>query len=528
MKRNRLLNSRAESKLFSSEKTLHGKRRHIITLSIASIVGVFITSMVLATSTPVSTDTKSQTINLPGQIGSEHTLTAEEPSTKTTQISLATPEEKISNNPQTNLVEVPDSIGVSNSDPAAMERIAIEQAQAQEINLHRADDEKMLSLATDDDLSNGSDALDWKEVTVKSGDNLSIIFPKVGLSARDVYNVAQTGKSIKPLLNLKPGQELRFGLSTDTDGKTALKKLELIFSPIKKLQLVATNDGYKAETLTKETDKRQKQVYGEIESSLFGSGLKAGLSDKLVMELAHVFGWDIDFALDLRQGDSFKVIFEEDYLNGEKFDDGDILAAEFTNKGKTFRAVRYTDKEGNTHYYTPKGESMRKTFTRTPVHFSRISSVFNPNRKHPVLKTSRPHRGVDYAAKTGTPILATGDGKVNFIGNKGGYGRVIILSHGGKYTTLYAHMSKYKSGLKRGQRVKQGQVIGYVGMSGLATGPHLHYEFRVNGVHRNPLTVALPKAEPLNAKYMVEFKQQSQPLLAQLDSLKVPTLAMNQ
>ena len=171
---------------------------------------------------------------------------------------------------------------------------------------------------------------------------------------------------------------------------------------------------------------------------------------------------------------------------------------------------------------------MRKTFTRTPVHFSRISSLFNPNRKHPVLKTSRPHRGVDYAAPTGTPILATGNGKVEFIGNKGGYGRVIILSHGGKYTTLYAHMSKFKSGLKRGQRVKQGQVIGYIGMSGLATGPHLHYEFRINGVHHNPLTVALPKAEPLNAKYMADFKQKSQTLLVQLDSLKVPTLAMNQ
>jgi murein DD-endopeptidase MepM/ murein hydrolase activator NlpD len=154
--------------------------------------------------------------------------------------------------------------------------------------------------------------------------------------------------------------------------------------------------------------------------------------------------------------------------------------------------------------------------------------LYNPNRKHPVLKTSRPHRGVDYAAPTGTPILATGNGKVEFIGNKGGYGRVVILSHGGKYTTLYAHMSKFKSGMKRGQRVKQGQVIGYIGMSGLATGPHLHYEFRVSGVHHNPLTVALPKAEPLNAKYMTDFKNKSQPLLVQLDSLKIPTLAMNQ
>jgi murein DD-endopeptidase MepM/ murein hydrolase activator NlpD len=527
MKRNRLLNSPAKSKLFSSEKKFYGKRHHYIALSIASVIGVFVTSMVLATSTPVSTDTKSQTINLPGQIGAEHTANSDDSSKQSVQLSLATPEQPTVNNPQTELVDIPDSSDLGVAESAQLERINLEESQQEEQSVSATTDERVNMAASTEGAVDPSIA-EWKQVTVKSGDNLSLIFPKVGLSARDVYNVAQTGKSIKPLLNLKPGQELHFGLTKDEEGQTQLKQLDLIFSPIKKLELVATEDGYKAEILTKETDKRQKQVFGEIESSLFGSGLQAGLSDKLVMELAHIFGWDIDFALDLRQGDSFKVIFEEDYLDGKKFDDGDILAAEFTNRGKTFRAVRYTDSEGNTHYFTPQGESMRKTFTRTPVHFSRISSVFNPNRKHPVLKTNRPHRGVDYAAPTGTPILATGDGKVDFIGNKGGYGRVIILSHGGKYTTLYGHMSKFKSGLKRGQRVKQGQVIGYVGMSGLATGPHLHYEFRINGVHHNPLTVALPKAEPLNAKYMADFKQQSQPLLVQLDSLKVPTLALNQ
>jgi len=339
--------------------------------------------------------------------------------------------------------------------------------------------------------------------------------------------VAQSGDSIKPLLNLKPGQTLRFGLSK-TEDTTTLEKLELKLSPIETLQLSRAEEGYTAETLTRNVDSRQKQVAGQIESSLFEAGLKAGMSDKLIMEMAHIFGWDIDFALDLRQGDHFKVIFEESYLDGQKFDDGDILAAEFTNRGTTFRAVRYTDPEGNSHFYTPEGHSMRKTFTRTPVHFSRISSRFNPNRLHPVLKTARPHRGVDYAAPTGTPILATGDGKVDFVGTKGGYGRTVILSHGGKYTTLYAHMSRFKKGMRNGQRVKQGQTIGYIGSSGLATGPHLHYEFRINGVHHNPLTVALPKAEPLNANYMAEFKQQSQPLLAQLKELTLPALAFNQ
>ncbi|MFW5426154.1 MAG: M23 family metallopeptidase, partial [Methylophagaceae bacterium] len=180
-----------------------------------------------------------------------------------------------------------------------------------------------------------------------------------------------------------------------------------------------------------------------------------------------------------------------------------------------------------TRYYAPNGNSMRKTFSRSPVHFSRISSKFNPNRKHPILKTSRPHKGVDYAAARGTPITATGDGKVSSVGTKGGYGRTVVLSHGGKYTTLYAHMSSYRKGLRAGKRVQQGDVIGYIGSSGLATGPHLHYEFRVNGVHRNPLTVSLPKAEPLEKKYLADFKQKSASLLAQLDSISETTLALN-
>jgi murein DD-endopeptidase MepM/ murein hydrolase activator NlpD len=171
---------------------------------------------------------------------------------------------------------------------------------------------------------------------------------------------------------------------------------------------------------------------------------------------------------------------------------------------------------------------MRKAFSRTPVHFSRISSRFNPNRKHPVLKTNRPHRGVDYAASRGTPILATGDGKVHFVGTKGGYGRTVILTHGGKYTTLYAHMSKYRKGIKRGKRVQQGDTIGYIGSSGLATGPHLHYEFRINGVHRNPLTVSLPKAQALAKKYQTDFKVKMQPFLASLDTLNNTALALNE
>jgi murein DD-endopeptidase MepM/ murein hydrolase activator NlpD len=535
MKRNRLLSSSPHARLFTSEKPSHSKRHHILLLSLLTIVGIFLTTMVLATSTPVSTDTRSKQIQLPGQSGQQLIPSKLTETTEITNkpVSLKkTPLNEQPNNPAVSRVPVPSdsqhrleaSDDISLAEPAQLEQLHLEQQQQNDSAQAMPVDIKPEQTET---LTQVSSALQWEEVTVQSGDNLSLIFPRVGLSARDVYNVAQVGDEIAPLLNLKPGQTLRFGLSEQDDGIT-LEKLALKLSPIETFQLSKTEDGFDTETLTREVDSRQKQVAGSIESSLFGSGLKAGMSDKLIMELAHIFGWDIDFALDLRQGDSFKVIFEESYLDGEKIGDGNILAAEFTNRGKTFRAIRFTDAEGSSHYFAPNGDSMRKTFTRTPVHFSRISSRFNPNRKHPVLKTTRPHRGVDYAAPTGTPILATGDGKVSFAGTKGGYGRTVVLSHGGKYTTLYAHMSRFKKGLRAGQRVKQGQTIGYIGSSGLATGPHLHYEFRVNGVHRNPLTVALPKAEPLNKKYMAEFKQQSQPLLAQLDNLSLPALAFNQ
>jgi murein DD-endopeptidase MepM/ murein hydrolase activator NlpD len=242
------------------------------------------------------------------------------------------------------------------------------------------------------------------------------------------------------------------------------------------------------------------------------------------MELAGIFGWDIDFALDIRKGDSFKVLYEEIYRNGEKIKDGDILAAEFINDGEVYRAVRYTNpKTDRTEYYTPEGKSMRKEFLRTPVNFTRISSRFTTARYHPVLHKFRSHKGVDYAAKRGTPIRAAGDGKVIFKGTKGGYGRVVILQHGSKYTTLYAHLNSYDKSISVGKKVKQGQTIAYVGSSGLATGPHLHYEFRVDGVHRNPLTVRLPSSEPVPQSHLASFEQTTAPVLAQLDLLSRDT-----
>jgi murein DD-endopeptidase MepM/ murein hydrolase activator NlpD len=237
------------------------------------------------------------------------------------------------------------------------------------------------------------------------------------------------------------------------------------------------------------------------------------------MELANIFGWDIDFALDIRQGDSFSLLYEEHYLDGEKLRNGRILAAEFHNRGDRFQAVLFTDPDGRGQYYSPDGKSMRKAFLRSPVDFRRISSTFQRERFHPVLGERRPHRGVDYAAATGTPIKAAGDGRVITRGVQGGYGNTVIIQHGNNITTLYAHLSRFQKGVTNGSRVRQGQVIGYVGKTGLATGPHLHYEFRINGRHQNPLTVKLPDAEPIPSKYREAFQQQSRPLLAQLDLL---------
>jgi len=256
-----------------------------------------------------------------------------------------------------------------------------------------------------------------------------------------------------------------------------------------------------------------------ITRSLFVDGQNAGLSDAIIMRLTEIFGWDIDFALDLRKNDRFSVIYEEIYKGEELIKQDRILAAEFVNRGKRFRAVLYTFDHGRSAYYSDRGEAMRKAFLRTPVNFTRISSRFNLRRKHPILNTIRAHRGVDYAAPSGTPVRATADGRIKFVGRNGGYGRTVEMHHGEIYSTLYAHLSRYARGMKRGKSVTQGQIIGYVGKSGLATGPHLHYEFRVHGVHRNPLTVNLPKADPIEKKYLRDFQEQAKPLLAQLDVL---------
>ncbi|MCC5869043.1 MAG: M23 family metallopeptidase [Gammaproteobacteria bacterium] len=285
---------------------------------------------------------------------------------------------------------------------------------------------------------------------------------------------------------------------------------------IRVLEVRRAEDGYVTSIGERAVETRIVTAHAVINSSLFNAGRAAGLPDSVTMNVAGLFQWDVDFVLDIRQGDRFSVAYQELWRDGERLRPGTILAAEFVNRGRTHRAVRF-EMDDRADYFTPEGRSMRKAFIRAPVDFTRISSRFNPNRRHPVLHTIRAHRGVDYAAPTGTPIKAAGDGRVIFRGVQGGYGNTVILQHGGNITTLYAHMSRFHAQVRNGTRVRQGQIIGYVGMTGLASGPHLHYEYRVNGVHRDPLTVELPPAEPVPAKYRDRFSRETAPLLAYLD-----------
>ena len=354
----------------------------------------------------------------------------------------------------------------------------------------------------------------WESVKVGSGDNLALIFKRKRLSPQMLYNIMALGKDTDILKRIRPGQELRFLFE---DGQFEALQYDVDLADT--LHIKKLGDIYSSEILETELDTIVKTASGAIKDSLYSAGKNSGLSDNMIMQLISLYGWDIDFALEVRQGDQFHVIYEERYKDGEKVQEGPILAAEFTNRGKSFTSVRYTHENGHSDYYAENGNSMRKAFIRTPVEFARISSRFSLGRKHPILNKIRAHKGVDYAAPSGTPIKAAGEGVVKLAGRKGGYGKTIIIQHGGKYTTLYGHLSGYARGIKRGKHVRQGQIIGYVGKTGLATGPHLHYEFRVNGVHRNPLTVKLPKAMRIPDELMDEFKTQTEPLLAQMNGI---------
>lgn len=363
---------------------------------------------------------------------------------------------------------------------------------------------------------------EWTTLTVSPGDTLSILFQKLGLSAATLHTVISSSKEAKAFTRLRVGQQLEFRLADDGQ----LLGMRSQINTLETISIERDGDSFAFSKDVLEPEVRTRYASGTISSSLFMAAQNAGLSHNLTMEMANVFGYDVDFAREIRQGDQFEVLYEEKHLNDQRVGTGNILAARFTNRGKTYTAVRYTDTKGLTSYYRADGTSMRKAFIRTPVEFARISSRFNPGRMHPVLNKIRAHKGVDYAAATGTAIKATGDGRVVHIGRKGGYGNTVVIKHGQTYQTLYAHMSRYASGLRVGSNVSQGQVIGYVGMTGLATGPHLHYEFQVNGRHVDPLSVKLPASDPIPKSERTAFLALSNQLMASLDQQGATQLAL--
>jgi len=350
------------------------------------------------------------------------------------------------------------------------------------------------------------------EVTVQRNDTLDRIFRSVGIDNATLAELRTVPDVRKAIDILRPGDTITL---THADG--VLQTLNRRISETLTLSVSRAEDGFAVNFIENPLEVEVTGARARIDTSLFDAGRDAGMSAQTVMVLANeIFGWDIDFALDIRAGDEFSALYQRKFQDGEYVSDGRVLAAEFVNQGRTHRAVWFESADGAVRgYYTPEGKGMRKAFLRAPLDFTRISSKFNPTRRHPISGKVRAHRGIDYAAPTGTPIWAAGDGRIEFAGRKGGYGNTVIIDHGRGITTLYAHMSRFGKGARGGRQVRQGELIGYVGSTGASTGPHLHYEYRVKGVHKNPANIPLPNTE-IPARYATEFRAQAEVTLAQL------------
>lgn len=346
---------------------------------------------------------------------------------------------------------------------------------------------------------------------LQAGDSLSRTLSRLGVNNRQIAELLQSDEH-QVLSSLKPGQKLTTEILTPSDD---LQRLTL--SETREQTHVFTKSAqgfsYQLDITPMETVLAYKEA--TIQSSLFVDGVRAGISEKLLAQVTDIFRWDIDFALDVRKGDRFALLYEQKMIDGEKVATGNIIAAQFVNNGRVFEAMRYQAGE-RTDYFTRDGLSLRRAFIRSPVDFTRVSSQFNPNRLHPIFKTTRPHQGVDYSAPINTPVQSSGDGKVSFVGEMKGYGNTVIIDHGQGYTTLYAHLNGFAENLIAGRSVTQGETIAYVGQTGWATGPHLHYEFRINGVYQNPETVDIPFDSPMTKDELVAFLPYAQKLSKRL------------
>lgn len=364
-------------------------------------------------------------------------------------------------------------------------------------------------------IAQASMALSQIEIIVGRNDTLDGIFRRMKLDLEDLATLRAEPDLRRSLDVLRPGDAIHL---THMNGE--VQSFVRRLNETQTLSVTRGSDGFRSSIVEQPLETRIGHAYGRIDSSLFEAAYAAGISDQTALALANIFGWDIDFVLDVRHGDEFLVTYEQIWQGGNYLRDGEIVAAQFVNDGRVFRAVRYRLPDGTVSYFTPDGRSMRKAFLRAPVEFSRISSRFNPGRMHPILNRIRAHKGVDYAAPIGTPVRAAGDGRVVTHGFNGGYGRVVVVEHGNGVSTLYGHLSRFATGIDIGSHVRQGEVIGYVGMSGLATGPHLHYEYRVNGVHRNPQNVRFADSAPISADRREDFAATTAPALAEIELLE--------
>lgn len=364
-----------------------------------------------------------------------------------------------------------------------------------------------------------------REIVIQRGDNLTSLLARAGINDDEALRFLRNDRKAEALSRqLVPGKT--FSAQVSPEGSLESLTFPLNGEHAKALVVQRMPEGFVANTLTLPVETKLSLQSATIQHSLFGAADDAGIPDGIATQLVDIFGGDIDFHRDLRKGDKFSVVYETSHHQGKVVGTQRILAAEFINGGKTYRAFWYKPDNGQGGYYTEDGRSLKKAFLRSPLEFSRITSGFSNARYHPVLREIRAHRGIDYAAPAGTRVKSTGDGVIDFIGVQGGYGKVIMVRHPGNKTTVYGHLSGFASGLRKGARVSQGEVIGYVGSTGIATGPHLHYEFRVDGVHRNPLTVALPDASPLPAAQLAAYKTVASSLASHLESVREVRLAL--
>ncbi|NVK21893.1 MAG: peptidoglycan DD-metalloendopeptidase family protein [Kangiellaceae bacterium] len=417
------------------------------------------------------------------------------------QLSLTiAPQQAQNTNASTSALEVPTS--------APNEQTATAQEIANTLNTVESAIEQSVEW-----LQPSEPQIDWRKVTVSNGDSLAKIFKNQGFSSKDLHYIMKSGDQIKKLQKIRPGHELEFAANDDD----SFQALRYPYSLSETLVVTKTNDKQFDVSIDKKAvEYKQRFATATISSSFYNAGKEANLPDGVIMELAGVFEYDIDFALEIRKGDNFSVLYQEKYIDGKKVGYGDILSAEFTNQGDHYAAVQYTDSNNRTAYYSPEGKALRKSFLRAPLKFNYVSSNFNPKRFHPIQKRVKPHRGVDYRAPTGTPVRAAGDGRVVKSAYNKYNGHYVFIQHGNNVVTKYLHFSK--RAVKSGERVKQGQIVGYVGSTGMSQAPHLHYEFVVGGVHRNPRTVKLPHAAPVPKTELARFKEQTKPLLEKLQT----------